>query len=251
MGKRFTKKFIDNKIIFTDIEYNKTVKIKHYDDPNSFDILRINNDLDKKFVNYIISELQGTNDICSCEILYYDKLIEDVLHNNGFKVSNYNYLIPYKNYPLSKNLVSSGNIDDESKKYYLDMLNKKIGENSKYYSKNIKHIGEKYFENTEFEYLVYKINNKIVGIVDFQNFNYISPNNNIDELYDYSNKLAIRNLFADTIEMRVEILKDLLNKYNKDIIIGHLYTDNDLKEAIKKVGGKFKYAMYTSIKYIM
>lgn len=104
----------------------------------------------------MISELQGTNDICAYVVLYYDKLIEDILHNNEFKVSNYNYLIPYKNYPLSKNLVSSVNIGDESKKYYLDMLNKVIRENSKYYCQNIKHIDEKYFENTEFEYLIYK-----------------------------------------------------------------------------------------------
>lgn len=40
-------------------------------------------------------------------------------------------------------------------------------------------------------------------MIDFENFGHINSNSNIDELYDYSNKIAIRNLFANTIEMRV------------------------------------------------
>lgn len=243
MNKRFKKEYTDDKIIFTDKYDNKVITIKHYDDPNSFDEFRINEDLDKKFVNYIIKELQNTNDICSCEVLYYDKDIEEVLHNNGFKAANYNYLIPYKKYYLSKRIVSSSNFSNESKKYYLDMINKEIKENSKYYNSNKENfiIDEKYFKNNEYKYIVYKINNKIVGVVDFKNFDYIENDN---ELY-------IRNLFADTIEIKVQILKDLLNRYKKDIIISHLHANNELKEAIKRVNGKFKYTMFISTKFIM
>lgn len=251
MIKRFKKEYTDDKITFIDRKDNKVIAIKHYDNPNCFDILRINEDLDNEFVNYIIEELQSTNDIAACEVLYNDKNIEDIFHNNGFKVLNYNYLIPYKEYNLSKNLISDNDFDDESKKYYLDMLNKLLNENTKYYCPNREYfvIDEKYFENTEFEYMVYRINNKIVGVVDFSNFDYAKEN--IDELYNYSNKLAIRNLFADTIEISVQILKDLLNKYEKDIIISHLYKEDNLKEVIKNVNGEFKYTMYTSVKLII
>lgn len=249
MNKRFIKEYIDNKIIFTDLRCNKIVTIKHYDDPNSFDVLRIGEDLNKDFVNYIVSELQRTNDIAMCIALYYDNDIENILHNNGFKVSNHNYLISYKKYDLYRDLTRDDNLNDESKKYYLDMINKLIKQNSKYYNQKAKHLNNKITWNNQFQCLVYKINKKIVGIVDFQNFGY--ENHNDDVLFDYNNKIAIRSLFADTIEIGVKILKDLLNMYKKDIIISHLYTDNNLKEIIKKVNGKFIYTIYTNIKFIM
>lgn len=239
--KKFTKEIIDQTIIFKDEINKKEIKVKHYDDECIFDILKISEDLDYKFIDYIITELQKTNDISLAIFLFQNDEIENLIHKHNLKILNYNYEIPYQSFKLRRNYIVSSKLNAESKEYYLKILNEENQKNHLYLSPNEKYqpITEKCFLIEGWQYLIYKLNAEIVGVVDFEIFD--DEIGATDELYNYNNAVCIRCLFANNKEIASDILKDLLNRFKKRIIISHQYTNDNLKTAISDINGEFKY----------
>lgn len=62
-----------------------------------------------------------------------------------------------------------------------------------------------------------------------------------DDLYNCCNSICIRTILADNERIIEDIFKDLINRYQKRIILSHLYTDIMLKNAIKNMDGILKY----------
>ena len=60
MKERFITEYVDEKIIFTDLKTKREIIVKHYDNPQCFDLLKIDKNFGKDFVKYIIKELRKT-----------------------------------------------------------------------------------------------------------------------------------------------------------------------------------------------
>lgn len=234
---RKTKK--DNKIIFEDIDNKICLEVIHNDNECIFDVVTIDEKYTLDFIEYFIKELKKTNDILVIISLYNSKKLEDLLSKYNFKVSNYQYTIKFNNYITHNNYDIFDNLDYDSKMYYLQMINKIGKVNHKYYNPNKKYqeIDEKWFNNEDTLYRVYKKDKKIVGISDYK-------------IVD--NKVCIRCLLSDDKIVLEDMIKDLLNVYKKDIIINIIYTENNIKEIINNLSSEFnhcKFILVEKIKY--
>lgn len=136
--------------------------------------------------------------------------------------------------------VVSNKLDSESKKYFLNHINEIGRINQKYMNPNVKYteVSDKWFGMEDYQFLIYKNNGKIVGMVDFKIFD---DDKCADDLYNCCNSICIRTVLADNEKIIEDIFKDLINKYQKRIILSHLYTDIMLKNVIANVNGIFKY----------
>ena len=115
-----------------------------------------------------------------------------------------------------------------------------------YPEKEYETVDDRWFSSDSFKYIVYQIDHKIVGVVEFKIFDLDeqTDEDEFDELFDYNGKIAVRALFADTLEIKVQILQDLLNRFKRAIIISSTYTNHELRKAILKMNGKFMYTLY-------
>ena len=248
--ENYIKKIDGNKITFKDIINNTELVVAHNDDEHIFDTIFIDDKLDINFIEFIIKELKSSNDLGVIFSLYDSIDLENLMFNYGLRVSNYQYLVEYKDYLNINNYDISNNLDDESKKYFLQTINKLSMINRKYFNPKLKFFkfNETWFNNKEYVYRIYRKNGKVVGIVDYKVFddnpNYGKPTN---EVFNYNNKLCIRCIFGKDKSILEDILKDLLNTYKKDIVVSITYTENNLREVIKKMNGKFNYCHYTLI----
>lgn len=240
----YTKELKNNCYYFKDNENKKELKFSKRElqdcDVYSYDVLRITKDFDYNFIAFILKELIKTKDLLMVEILFEDKKILDIIKNNNLKICNYNYVIPFKEYSNIKEYDVSNNLNDENKKYFLKNINE-IGKlNYKYIAPKEEYleISDKWFNNEYYQIFTFKKEKDIAGMVDFKIFDYYECN---DELYNYSDSICIRALVANNKETMVDILKYMVNKYQKRIIISHLYTENMLKEAIEDMNGILKY----------
>ncbi|MBP3800224.1 MAG: hypothetical protein ILA19_04515, partial [Bacilli bacterium] len=183
---------------------------------------------------YVIKELKKTNDLSIVTSLCDSPIIDDVLINNGLRVLNYQYTIDNKEYLMNNNYDISNVLDDESKNFYLEKVNEISRANSKYLNldNELTKYNDKIFEIEEFYYRVYREDKNIVGIVDYKVID---------------NKLFIRSLLCINEQVIEDIIKDLLNVYKKDLIISITYSENNIREIIKKLNGKFNYCMYKLI----
>lgn len=243
----YIKKTQANNIVFKDITNNTKLVVVHNDNEHIFDTIFIDDKLDITFIEYIIKELKNSNDLGVIFSLYDSIDLENLMFKYGLRVSNYQYLVEYKDCLNINNYDISNNLDDESKKYYLHTVNKLSMNNRKYFNSKLKSFkfNETWFNNEEYIYRIYRKNGKIVGIVDYKvfddNSNYVKPTN---EVTNYNNKLCIRGIFGKDKIVLEDILKDLLNTYKKDIIVSITYTENNLKYVVKKMDGKFNYCEY-------
>ncbi len=245
--EKYTKEIENDKIIFKNLSDGSELEIVHYDDECIFDTLFINEKYDLNFINYIIQQLKKSNDIKVLFVEYDSPLIEKMLYKNGLKVSNYQYTIKYsKNFKLNTYEVSNF-LNEEAKNFYLKIINGLARENSIYLNPNqpYQEYGEKWFYNEEFEYRVYRKMGKIVGIVDYKNFDY-NPNyeNTTNKHFNYNNKLCIRCLLSEDEQVIEDILKDLLTFYKKDIIINITYTEKSLRNIVDKFNSNFDFCQY-------
>lgn len=247
----FKKEYKDKTYIFTNVSDNTKIKIMHYEDEHSFDYLFINREYKLDFVDYVIKELIKTNDVGICMALYDSSKLEEILFANGFKVSNYEYEIPFKKYNISSDYEVSNNLDDGAKKFYLDFINKEAKINQKYFNPNtmFKEYTETIFKNNNALYRIYRKNKKVIGIVSYEiPSSYLDNAIEVIDIFNYNNKICIKNIFAETKEIKEYILKDLLNKYKKNMIINHTYTDLVTKKVISKFNAEFKFCTYVSDK---
>lgn len=230
----YTKQIQDNKIIFKDILNKKELVVNHYDEDYHFDIVFIDESMSTNFILYVIKELKKTNDLSIVTSLCDSPIIDDVLINNGLRVLNYQYTIDNKEYLMNNNYDISNVLDDESKNFYLEKVNEISRANSKYLNldNELTKYNDKIFEIEEFYYRVYREDKNIVGIVDYKVID---------------NKLFIRSLLCINEQVIEDIIKDLLNVYKKDLIISITYSENNIREIIKKLNGKFNYCMYKLI----
>ncbi len=245
--EKYIKEIENNKIIFKNLSDGSKLEIEHYEDECIFDTIFINEKYDLNFINYIIQQLKESNDIKVLFVDYDSPLVEKMLYKNGLKVSNYQYTIKYsKNFKLNDYEVSTV-LNEEAKNFYLKIINSLARENSLYFNPNqsYQEYGEKWFCNEEFAYRVYRKMGKIVGIVDYKNFDY-NPNheNTTNNHFNYNNKLCIRCLLSEEEQVIEDILKDLLSFYKKDIIINITYTEKILKNVVEKFNSKFDYCQY-------
>lgn len=230
----YTKQIQDNKIIFKDILNKKELVVNHYDEDYHFDTVFIDESMNTNFILYVIKELKKTNDLSIVTSLCDSPIIDDVLINNSLRVLNYQYTIDNKEYLMNNNYDISNVLDDESKNFYLEKVNEISRANSKYLNldNELTKYNDKIFEIEEFYYRVYREDKNIVGIVDYKVID---------------NKLFIRSLLCINEQVIEDIIKDLLNVYKKDLIISITYSENNIREIIKKLNGKFNYCMYKLI----
>ena len=230
----YTKQIQDNKIIFKDILNKKELVVNHYDEDYHFDTVFIDESMNTNFILYVIKELKKTNDLSIVTSLCDSPIIDDVLINNGLRVLNYQYTIDNKEYLMNNNYDISNVLDDESKNFYLEKVNEISRANSKYLNldNELTKYNDKIFEIEEFYYRVYREDKNIVGIEDYKVID---------------NKLFIRSLLCINEQVIEDIIKDLLNVYKKDLIISITYSENNIREIIKKLNGKFNYCMYKLI----
>lgn len=245
--EKYIKKIENDKIIFKNLSDGSKLKTVHYEDEYIFDTIFINEKYDLNFINYIIQQLKKSKDIKVLFVEYDSSNVEKMLYKNGLKVSNYQYTIKNsKNFKLNTYEVSNI-LNHEAKNFYLKIINKLSRENYIYLNSNkpYQEYGEKWFYNEEFEYRVYRKMGKIVGIVDYKNFDY-DPNyeNTTSNYFNYNNKLCIRCLLSEEEQVIEDILKDLLTFYNKDIIINITYTEKSLKNVVENFNSKFDYCQY-------
>lgn len=250
MNDKYIKKIKNNNIIFKDKVNNTELTITHIDDKHSFDEIFIDEKYDLDFIDYFVKELKKTNDIAVIFSLYSSSDLEKILLNNNLKISNYQYIIKFKEYPNTNQYEISTKLNDESKAFYLKTINNIDKINHNYINPNSEFIefSEKWFETDEFVYRIYSQDGTIVGIVDYEIFEddveYWKYTNNI---FNYNNKLCIRCLFGENEIVLKDIIIDLLNTYKKDIVINTTYAENDLKNVIKQMNGIFNYGRYTLV----
>lgn len=234
----------DNCYYFRDNKNNKEIKFLkkelHDCEIYSCDILRISKDFDYEFIDFILKELIKTKDLLVVEVLFQNEEIIDILHKNNLKIANINYEIPLKKYNFQNEFVVSNKLDSESKKYFLNHINEIGRINQKYMNPNVKYreVSDKWFGIEDYQFLIYKYNGKIMGMVDFKIFD---DDKCADDLYNCCNSICIRTILADNEKIIEDMFKDLINRYQKRIILSHLYTDIMLKNAILNVNGIFKY----------
>ncbi len=249
--RKYIKVMENDKIIFKNLLDGSELEIMHYDDECIFDTIFINEKYDLDFINYIIRQLKKSNDIGVIFVEYDSSIMEKMLCKNGLKVSNYQYTIKKsKNFKLNNYEISSV-LNRDEKEFYLRIINKLSQENSMYFNPNkqFQEYGEKWFNNKEFEYKIYRKMGKIVGIVDYKNFDYDPNYGDISKKYfNYNNKLCIRCLLSEEEQVIEDILKDLLTFYKKDIIINITYNEKSLKNVINKLNSKFDFCQYILVK---
>ncbi len=244
MNSNFVKIEKDRYYSFKDNEKHKEIKFLKRElkdcDVYCYDILRLTKDLNYGFIDFILKELIKSKDLLMCEILFCNDEILKILHKNNLKVGNINYEIPFKNKKIKFNYEVEYDLNSENKKYFLDHINEIGIINQEYIDPKNEYqvISDKWFGIEDYEFLTYKYNNKIVGMVDYKIFDNYETSN---DLYNYSNSICIRAIFANNKEILEDILKDLGHRYQKRIIINHLYSDKMLKDAIENVGGILKY----------
>lgn len=248
--KKYDNTIENNEIVFKNLLDGSELKIKHYEDEFIFDEIFINEKYDLNFVNYIVQQLKKTKDIGVLFAEYDLPTLEKILYKNGLKVSNYQYTIKKtKNFKLN-NYEVSNILNIEDKKFYLEIINKISYDNFLYLNPNMKYqkIGENWFKVEDFEYRVYRKTGKIVGIVEYKNYNYNSNYSKVSKNYfDYNNKLCIRCLLSEEEQVLEDILKDLLNIYKKDIIINITYNEKTLKNIVNKFDSKFNFCQYVFV----
>jgi len=239
----FIKELKNDSYYFKDCKNNKEVKFAKrqlIEDIYSYDVLRISEDLDYKFIDFIFQELIKTKDLLVIEVLFQNKDIIDLIHKNNLKICNFNYVIPFREYKVNNEYEFSECLNAENKKYFLNHINEVGKLNQKYINPDIEYmdVTEKWFQMEDYKFLTYKKNNKLVGIVDFKIFDAYECN---DKIYDCSNSICIRSVFANNQDILESMLKDLMKQFQKRVVISHLYTENMLKEAILNCGGILKY----------
>lgn len=235
--EKYIKRIKDDKIIFKNTLDNLELVVCHTDNDYSFDIISIDEKYDLDFIDYVIKELKKTNDIKVLSSSYCSSNLEKMLFNNGLKLLNYNYIIKFTKLLETKTYTVSNILDLESKNFYLKMINK-VGENNY----NYLYPNEKYEGNYEKIlkhdlYRVYRKDKEIVGIVNYQNFNN-------DSTSIYNNKLCIKTIFGEDKIVVENIIKDLLNTYQKDILISTVYVEKELQDIVQNMKAHFDYGQY-------
>ncbi len=244
--KNYQKKIEDNKIIFIDALNNKELIVSHYEEDYAFDTIFIDETYDLDFICYIVSELSKTNDLGVLFSLYDSSILEDVLYSRGLRISNYQYRVKYKKQILQDCYDISNELDEESKQYYLETINRLSKINHEYFNPNIENeeYGEKWFLYDDYDYRIYRKDDKIVGIVDYKIFEDSNEYTTTNKVFDTSNKLCVRCLFGETAIILEDIIKDLQNTYKKEILIHITYTEKELHSIVKALGGIFDYCQY-------
>ncbi len=245
--EKYIKVIENDKIIFKNLLDGSELEIVHYEDDCIFDTIFINEKYDLDFINYVIQQLKNSKDIRVLFVEYDSSIMEKMLYKNGLKVLNYQYTIKKsKNFKLNAYEVSN-TLNQEEKNFYLKIINKISQENSMYLNPNKQYqeYDEKMFNNEGFEYRVYRKMGRIVGIVDYKNFDYDPNYGDISSNYfNYNNKLCIRCLLSEEEQVIEDILKDLLTLYKKDVIITITCSEKSLKNVVNKFNSKFDFCQY-------
>lgn len=241
----FTKE--NNRFVFKDSLNGTEISIVDFEEDNVFDDVFIDKNFDILFVEFIVKKLIENNDFLTLYSLYDSKDLERVLSKHDVKVSNYEYRISYFNHELKREYEITENLDEISKKYFLDRFNKKIKIkiNHEYFnpSEKFEPCGDKIFNFENRKYRIYKVDGQIVGMVSFQVFEELEYSYR-DDIFNASNTICIYSLLGDDNLILEEILYDLMNVYKKDIIINIQYTENNLRNTIENLKGQFKFCLF-------
>lgn len=231
---KYTKELMNGQYIFKDLKNDIKVIFQAKNNDYSSDILYIEENYSIDFIKYIIDELVNKNKLGVIISKVDSKDIIELLDNYSIKLANSEYIISYIKTKEIDNIKIIDKLNQELKEYYLNKLNDEININIKYYNPSLKNkLYNKNIFNTDYNFDAYYLNNKFIGIVDYK-------------IVD--NKICIRSIFTDYNDDKITIINDLINRYKLDIIITCTYTNNDLKNIIYKLNGKFNYSLFNLIK---
>ncbi len=233
----------NDKIIFKNLLDSSEIVVTDCDSEYAFDNIFINEEYDLDFIDYVVKKLKQSKDIGVMTAEYDSPILEKLLYENGLRVSNYQYTIKKnENFKLD-NYEVSNILNKEDKEFYLKMINKFSRDNHQYIDPNgqYQEYTEKWFDNGRFEYRTYRKNGKIVGVVEYQNFDYYANSSNS------INEFHIRCLFSDEDQVMEDILKDLLSIYKKDIIISITHNEKKLKSVVNKMDSDFDFCLYVLV----
>lgn len=159
---------------------------------------------------------------------YYNKNFYNKLMNLDFKIQLYDCQIPFRKTSDINKLQDTKQIK-EAKEYILAKLNKKAKINAEHLYNKFEEYTEKIFDIEKGKYIIKTIEekNKIKGAVE----------------YFVTDKVYIRNVYADNNKYLKVILNSLLN-YQLDITLSCMYTDKQLLNIIKELNGEIKYTYF-------
>ncbi len=248
---KYTKTINNNIITFSDYINNKTISITHSGDTNCSDILMIDKGFNYDFIDYVLKELNKSNDLkCVISTFYDDKLFK-IMEESNYKLLSYEYKINKSLKLMNKLKYNSTNLlNNNSKNYFLKKINEISSINYEYLygQPNLSIIDENWFKNDDYNYLIYENNNEIVGIVDYKVYRNNNESNNTS-VFDVSDMVCIRCLFGENKEIMKMLVRDLICKFNKSVIINCQYTNNELKEVIEELNGKLRFVQFLKCDY--
>lgn len=181
-----------------------------------------------ELIEYVLKDIKenyATNNGVLVSVLIENKRTGEILDKYNYSLSNRSYIIEYKtdNFDITKFKCNS-NINDKAKEYFINKFNNLYNLNSG------KEIINKMIYNKDSIYTFYNSENEIIGMTDAI-------------LID--NNLSIHNIFAESKEILVFILKYISNLYKKDITILCGY-NNMLENALEEIN-----AVIDSSRYII
>lgn len=244
----FSKEIKDKKITFKDKLNNTELVVVHDADKHAYDNIFIDEKFSLKFINYIITELKKSKDIAAIYSLYDSELLENALNDMGLRVANYNFNIYFtnKDYEINGYQISE-EFDDDAKKFYADMINKINKVNYKYLSYGDYREHSEKDVNLDFLCRTYYKDGKVVGVVNYEIMPYDPEYVAVNKHFDYNNKVCIRTILSEDKEVLIDMLKDLLNIYKKDMTISITYVERKTLSAIRKMDSKFVCCQYVLI----
>lgn len=244
MERYIVLRFDDN-IIFKDKEKNIELSVKHYPEDYHTDVVIVDENYTEDFIEFIVKELTKTKDLFSLYVKTDSKSIEKRMENLGYKVSNYQYIISKDNCGSEASLEYdvSNILGEEEKDYFLKQINESTKKNHAYFRPNYEY--SPYTETSDrWQYLTFRVNGEIVGIVNFEDFLPDDKEHEIDDIFLVSNRICIGGIFAQNEEIVVDIIKYLLHLYKKDVMVNFLYTEDMVKKGILLCNGKFMRTLF-------
>ncbi len=246
--KKYDKSVDNDKIVFRDLTNNLELSVMHYEEECAYDTPFIDERYDIDFLKYVIEDLKESKDIGILFVEYDSKTLEEELSKLGLKVSYYQYTIKPSKNAKSEGYEIADSLDPVAKEFYLSTINRIGRENFKMTHPNeeYREYGEKWLYIEGFKHRVYRKNGKVVGVVDYQNFEYDpdygTPTN---KYFDCNNKLCIRCFFSEDDKVFEDIIDDLLAIYKKDIIVSITYNEKNLKRVVDSLNSEFDFCQYT------
>lgn len=221
----------DNIYKYIDTNCNNKIEIQLNLDPILDCNLRYSNEYllsNFDLLKYAVEDIKQRHN----SLTYISKYNNEKLYNNleilGLKIKLYDYVIPFMGIN-NANYLEEPNQIKEAQKYILKKLNKKAKINSKHLNDDFIHYTEKIFDIEKDKYTIKIIKEEdiIKGAVE----------------YFVTDKVYIRNIYADNTEFLKDIIDSLL-KFKQSISLSCMFIDKELLTVIKEYKGILEYTYF-------